>query len=173
MSGSREQQEQGFQGRVSLALLRGRVGPQLPAKRWSSPLHGCETEARRHSLKPGQSRVPHCRPPACLPRGGIPGHASSAPCLPPPLGSAWSTMVRGTAVPTRPAWAASWRPWCRLPSTASTGPAAASWSSAATSRRSPPPRGPGWGAYGPSLISPVISLPQPCCLRSTLNSRLG
>lgn len=39
----------------------------------------------------------------------------------------------------RPAWAVSWRPWCRPPSTASTGLAAASWSSAATSRRSPPP----------------------------------
>ena len=47
--------------------------------------------------------------------------------------------VRRTAVRMRPAWAVSWRPWCRPPSTASTGLAAASWSSAATSRRSPPP----------------------------------
>ncbi|XP_032697056.1 A disintegrin and metalloproteinase with thrombospondin motifs 14 isoform X3 [Lontra canadensis] len=49
-----------------------------------------------------------------------------------PSGSAWSMTVRGTAAPTRPAWAASWHPWCRLPSTASTGPAAAKWNSAAT-----------------------------------------
>lgn len=60
------------------------------------------------------------------------------PC---PLGLAWSTMAKAMAVTMRPAWAASWHPWCRLPSTGSIGPAAASWSSAATSRRFPPPQG--------------------------------
>lgn len=169
MSGSREQQVQGFQGRTSLALLRGRVGPQLPSKRWSSPLHGWETEARRHGLKPGQSRVSHCWPPACLARGGLPGRAPSLPLSSPhPLGSAWSMMVRGMAAQMRPAWAASWRPWCRLPSTASTGPVAASWSSAATSRRSPPPLGPGWGSTRPAASSPPSHLPSPCALPHTM-----
>lgn len=32
VSGSSDQQEQGFQGRMSLALLRDRVGPQLPSR---------------------------------------------------------------------------------------------------------------------------------------------
>lgn len=68
-------------------------------------------------------------------------------------------MVRGTAAQMRPAWAASWRPWCRLPSIASTGPTAASWNSAATSRRSPPPSGPGWGASGLPLHLPQVISP--------------
>lgn len=53
-----------------------------------------------------------------------------------PTGWAWSTMAKATGAPTRPAWAASWHRWCRLPSTATTGPAAASRSSTATSSRS-------------------------------------
>lgn len=54
-----------------------------------------------------------------------------------PTGWAWSTMAKATGAPTRPAWGASWHRWCRLPSTATTGPAAASRSSTATSSRSP------------------------------------
>lgn len=54
-----------------------------------------------------------------------------------PTGWAWSTMAKATGAPTRPVWGASWHHWCRLPSTATTGPAAASRSSTATSSRSP------------------------------------
>lgn len=44
-------------------------------------------------------------------------------------GWGWSTTVRGTAAETRCTWAASWRRWSKLPSTASTGPdvACRSW----------------------------------------------
>ncbi|EDL93030.1 a disintegrin-like and metallopeptidase (reprolysin type) with thrombospondin type 1 motif, 14 (predicted) [Rattus norvegicus] len=54
-----------------------------------------------------------------------------------PSGLAWSMMAKAMAVMTRPVWAASWRPWFRLPSTAFIGLAAASWNSAVTSRRLP------------------------------------
>lgn len=53
-------------------------------------------------------------------------------CLAPHTGWAWSMMGRATAAVTRYGWAASWHPWYRLPSIDSTGPAAASRSSAAT-----------------------------------------
>lgn len=53
-------------------------------------------------------------------------------CLAPHTGWAWSMMGKATAVVTRYGWAASWHPWYRLPSIDSTGPAAASRSSADT-----------------------------------------
>lgn len=54
-----------------------------------------------------------------------------------PPGWAWSTTGRATAALTRPAWGASWRRWCRPPSTATTGPAAAARSSGDTSSKAP------------------------------------
>jgi hypothetical protein len=81
--------------------------------------------------------------------------------------------ARAMAAMMRPVWAASWRPWFRPPSTGSTGLAAASWSSAATSRRflhpkigmggqaqatqlscpAPPP----WPGHSVSLLTPIPS----------------
>lgn len=51
-------------------------------------------------------------------------------------------MARATAVLMRPVWAASWPHWSRLPSTATTGPAAASRSSTATYSRLLPTHSP-------------------------------
>ena len=129
--------------------MEGEWGLSFHPEGRSSPLRGWETEATRQSEAwSGQAGFPVAGPPACLLRGGLPGYdwrrSSLSPC---PLGSAWSMTVRGTAVRMRPAWAASWHPWCRLPSTASTGPAAASWSSAATSRRPHPSLGPWMGEH--------------------------
>lgn len=70
-----------------------------------------------------------------------------------PPGLAWSMMARAMAAMTRPVWAASWRPWFRLPSIGSTGLAAASWSSAATSRRLPPSQDRnGWASPGYTAV---------------------
>lgn len=91
--------------------------------------------------------------PSACPRGSGP----TAGLSPSPPGLAWSMTARAMAAMTRPVWAASWHPWFRLPSTGSTGLAAASWSSAATSRRLPPPQDRnGWASPG---YTAVLSCP--------------
>jgi hypothetical protein len=86
--------------------------------------------------------------------GRVPQYGSGLMPVPHLPGLAWSMTGRGMAVQMRLTWAVSWHPWCRLPSTVSTGPAAASWSSAATSRKSP--HSPGWGQEAGGLPLPQV-----------------
>lgn len=90
-----------------------------------------------------------------------------------PTGWAWSTMAKATGAPTRPAWAASWHRWCRLPSTATTGPAAASRSSTATSSRSPstPPPLP-WRDRARPLGYPLFFFFFLCCIKAVETHRV-
>lgn len=69
VSGSSDQKGQGFQGRMSLALLRDRVGPQLPSREIVLPsawLGHCGQEAQPEAWSGQRS---HCWPTSPSPRG--------------------------------------------------------------------------------------------------------